>query len=155
MNDRIKKILLIIIVCVPLFILGWFGIAIYQMGKGWDIINESTWQLENQVLLNEYFSPDSIKKIGLYIYDSGALGYTAIQMSVANSSESYPLTGNTLMINRIPPTIEWKNLDSVYVLIDKSNTPGFTIDSSKIINDIYFEFEVIATDSTYLKEYEN
>lgn len=74
-----KKTLLIIIVSVPILILGWFGIAIYQIGKGWDIINESTWQIENQILLNEFFSPDSTKKIGLYKYDSGALGYTAIQ----------------------------------------------------------------------------
>jgi hypothetical protein len=135
--------------------LGWFGIAIYQIGKGWNIINESTWQIENQILLNEFFSPDSTKKIGLYKYYSGALGYTAIQMSVTDPPESYPLTGNILMINRIPPVIEWKTLDSVFVLIDKSNSPGFTIDSSKKIEDIYFEFEVIATDSTYLKKYEH
>ena len=155
MNDRAKKILLIIIVSVPILILGWFGIAINQIGKAFDDMNIDIWEIENQIFLGEFFSPDSTKKIGLYKYDSGALGYTAIQMSIADSYETYPLTGNILMINRIPPVIEWKTLDSVFVLIDKSNSPGFSIDSSKKIEGIYFEFEVIATDSTYLKENEH
>ena len=59
------------------------------------------------------------------------------------------------MINRIPPSIDWLNNDSVSVRIDKSNTPGFAIRSSKTINGTHFQFDVIATDSTYLKQYEN
>ena len=105
-------------------------------------------------MLKEYYSPDSTKKIGFYNYDSGALGYTAIQMSVIDSSQTYPLTGNILMINRIPPTVDWSSQDSVFVIIDKSNTPDFTIDSTKWVDNILFQFEVMATDSTYSKEYE-
>ncbi len=94
-------------------------------------------------------------KIGLYKYDSGALGYTTIQMSVIDSSATYPLSGNILMINRIPPKIKWKTQDSIFCVIDKSNTPGFTIDSTLIIEEINFEFEIFASDSTYLNQYEN
>jgi len=155
MNKKIKRTLIALIILIPVAFFGWKGFQIYQMTQFFRILSEDTWQVEKQLLLKEIYSPDSTKKIGLYNYDSGALGYTAIQMSVVDSSETYPLTGNILMINRIPPSIEWKNKDSVFVIINKSNTPNFTIDSSKRIKETCFEFEVIATDSTYLKQYEN
>lgn len=154
MNDKVKKFLIIIVALIPVLFLAWFGIVLYQLDEA-EAMNLEIWEVENQILLNEFYSPDSTKRIGFYNYDSGALGYTAIQMSIVDSSQSYPLTGNILMINRIPPSITWETGDSVFVVIDKSNTPGFTIDSSKMITGITFLFKVIATDSTYLKQFEN
>ena len=119
-----------------------FGVWIYMITSAFNSFHEDTWQIEKQLILKESFSPDSTSKIGLYNYDSGALGYTAIQMSVVDSSEGYPLTGNILMINRIPSSIKWYSNDSVSVVLDTSNTPGFRIDPNKNINGIKFNFNI-------------
>ena len=46
--------------------------------------------------MHESFSPQKRYKIGVYNYDEGALGYTAVQVSIAKANEKYPLTGNLL-----------------------------------------------------------
>lgn len=117
-----------------------FAVWIYMITSAFNSFNDDIWQVEKQIILEESFSPDSLNKIGLYNYDSGALGYTAIQMSVVDTSEGYPLTGNILMINRIPPRMDWVANDSVSVLLDTTNTPGFRIEPSKNVNGIEFSF---------------
>ena len=136
-----KTFLKILLGVIVVGIIG-FAVWIYMISLSFTSLNDDIWQVEKQIILEESFSPDSLNKIGFYNYDSGALGYTAIQMSVVDSSEGYPLTGNLLMINRIPPSIEWFSNDSVAVVIDTSNTPGFRIEPSKKINGIKFNFNI-------------
>src|SRR6056297_2595203 len=136
-----KTFLKILLGVIVVGIIG-FAVWIYMISLSFTSLNDDIWQVEKQIILEESFSPDSTNKIGLYNYDSGALGYTAIQMSVVDSSKGYPLTGNILMINRIPPNIEWFSNDSVSVVLDTSNTPGFRIEPNKNINGIKFNFNI-------------
>ncbi len=39
MDDRLKKVFLVIIVSVPIVILGWFGVSIYLIDKAFDNLN--------------------------------------------------------------------------------------------------------------------
>jgi len=125
---------LILITLVAL--IGWIAFLFYVFNSWRDEI----WSEKNRIIVNEYFSPDSSKKIGLYKYDSGALGYTAIQMSILYTDGAYPIGGNILQINRIPPEVNWVTDDSVVVILDTSNTPGFEIKENCIIDGVKFKF---------------
>ena len=138
MASTILKIFLGIILVGLVALAAWP----FMIMSVFDSLNEDTRQVEKQIIVEESFSPDLLTKIGVYKYNSGALGYTAIQMAVVDSSEGYPLSGNVLTINRIPPRIEWNSVDSVTVLLDTSNTPGFRIEPRKIIKGIKFGFTV-------------
>lgn len=59
-------------------------------------IPDDIWSHENRHMLYETYSPNKKYKIGVYNYDSGALGYTSVQVSMVKSDEQYPLAGNIL-----------------------------------------------------------
>ena len=57
-------------------------------------------------------------------------------MSLVDIGNDYPISGNILQINRIPPEISWINNNQVYVILDTSNTPNFIIDRNIDIDSI-------------------
>jgi hypothetical protein len=67
---------------------------------------DETWTHENQNMLYESFSPNHQRKLGVYNYDIGALGYTAVQVSVVDAAEPYPLSGN-LLRDRYVESVNW------------------------------------------------
>jgi hypothetical protein len=64
------------------------------------------WSRENRNMLYESFSPNGKLKIGAYNYDSGALGYTSVQVSVVGAEETYPISGNLLRDQYIE-SVKW------------------------------------------------
>lgn len=138
---RIKPILKVVFLIFILVILGFSSWIIYGYYKFFTWTDE-IWTVENRTILKEYVSPDTLRKIGLYHYDSGALGYTAIQMSLIDIGKKYPISGNILQINRIPPEINWIQNNQIYVILDTSNTPGFKIEQNIDVDSIKMIFEI-------------
>lgn len=140
-NMRINSLLKTIFLIFVIVILGFSSWMIYGYYKFFTWTDD-IWTIENRTILREYVSPDTLRKIGLYHYDSGALGYTAIQMSLVDIGKEYPISGNILQINSPPPEIRWVENNQIYVILDTFNTPGFKIDRNVEVDSIRMIFEI-------------
>ena len=115
-----KNILLIITgATIPIIIAGLGYIYIQNSMPEPDI-----WSHENRHMLYETYSPNKKYKIGVYNYDSGALGYTSAQVSMVKSNEKYPLAGNILRQKYIN-SVNWLSNEKAEFFMkttDKLNT---------------------------------
>lgn len=93
-----KKILLGSLIPIALAGLGFLYLKISMP--------DEIWSHENRNMLYESFSPSGRLKIGAYNYDSGALGYTSVQVSVVDAEEKYPIAGNLLRDQYIE-SVKW------------------------------------------------
>lgn len=57
-------------------------------------------------MLYESISPNGRLKVGAYNYDSGAFGYTSVQVSVVGAEETYPISGN-LLRDQYVESVKW------------------------------------------------
>src|SRR5207247_9606106 len=67
----------------------------------------SVWQPENRIMLSEHIAPDSSRKIGVYMYDAGALGYTTLNVSLVAIDEDYPIDANLFKTDKVPASVKW------------------------------------------------
>ena len=62
-------------------------------------------------MLYESFSPQRKYKLGVYDYDEGALGYSAVQVSVVRAGARYPIHGN-LLREQYVDSVKWISADT-------------------------------------------
>jgi hypothetical protein len=82
---------------------------------------DDIWSHQNRNILYESVSPDNRFKIGAYNYDSGALGYTSVQVSIAEVKDQYPLSGNLLRDQYIESVVWVSNKRAEFPLRLKNN----------------------------------
>ena len=96
-----KNTLLILSGALISIVIVGFAIAFIKITSPIEI-----WSHENRNMLFESYSPQKKHKIGVYNYDEGALGYTAVQVSFVEAEEKYPISGNLLRDQYID-SVEW------------------------------------------------
>jgi hypothetical protein len=77
---------------------------------------ETIWSDENRHILQESLSPNGKLKVGVYNYDSGAFGYTSVQVSAVGNEEIYPIAGNLLQ-GHIVDSIKWNSESGAEITI--------------------------------------
>ena len=103
-----KNILIGALIPILLLILGSFYMQSLGVSGGWSE--------EHRVILNESPSPDEQFKVGVYHYNIGATGYSAVQVSVVAHDENYPISGNLLHGQKIE-SVTWLSNSSAEISI--------------------------------------
>lgn len=78
------------------------------------------WSAETRVMLHEVVSPDKEYKFGVYHYDIGALGYSAVQASLVKIEDDYPINGNMLSGKAIT-SVSWLSGSTIEVVSPTTN----------------------------------
>jgi len=77
-----------------------------------------SWQRENRAMLSEHVAPDSSWKVGVYMYDVGALGYSTVNVSLVAIGEDYPIEANLFKTDEVPASVEWTDARNVIIRVD-------------------------------------
>ena len=83
-------------------------------------LQQNIWSHENRNMLYESYSPQKQHKVGVYNYDKGALGYTAVQVSIVEAEDKYPISGNLLRDQYIEP-VKWVSENTAELPIKQKN----------------------------------
>lgn len=95
MQNRSKKILIIISISVAILFLMFAGGIVLITSTAVPLPSmKDVWEKENRIVLLEAFAQDSTMKYAEYCYDSGIMGYTAVQKAYVRMNDEYPIRGN-------------------------------------------------------------
>lgn len=124
-NNTTKTILLLLTgALIPILITGAGYIYLTKSFEGFE------WSDETRNILFEKYSPNKKYKIGVYNYDIGALGYSAVQVSIIDSQNKYPITGNILP-HQYVNSVKWVSDKKAELIIGSKS-----VFNSKIIIDL-------------------
>lgn len=126
MNNNITKTILLLFTgaLIPILLAGAVYIYLTKSFEGFE------WSDETRNILFEKYSPDKKYKVGVYNYDIGALGYSAVQASIMESQDTYPIAGNVLPYQYVN-SVKWVSDNKVELIIGRENNLN-----SKIIIDL-------------------
>lgn len=96
-------------------------------------------------MLQEVVSPDSTYKIGIYEYDSGALGYTISNVSLVSINKEYPIEGNLFKVERIPKLVKWNGSHEVQLTVFEEGLSR-KLPKYETKDDILVKYELVNAD---------
>jgi len=111
------------IVFILFAIIGWKGYQVYSSLS--NLIpsgDQFVGLFDKPVIKEEYYSPDSTMKLGVYRFlvpGDGAFEISDTYISVVDTSMEYPREGNIFSVKDSVPEIGWISKDSIFVQIDQ------------------------------------
>ena len=141
MNLKATKIWKWTIIVVGISIAIGLFLVIYIPIKMFSELRDDIWNIRNRKILHEYFSPDSLNVVGIYHYDSGALGYTAMNVSLIHKNTEYPIEGN-IMICNLKPNVVWESNSLIIIKADTSQSWTGPKERLIKINGIEIKYEL-------------
>jgi len=109
------------IVFILFAIIGWKGYQVYSSLS--NLIpsgDQFVGLFDKPVIKEEYYSPDSTMKLGVYRFlvpGDGAFEISDTYISVVDTSMEYPREGNIFSVKDSVPEIGWISKDSIFVQI--------------------------------------
>ena len=129
-TKKISKIWIVISISIAiLFLLTVGGIILISSTAVPIPSGKDVWIDENRIILVEAHSDDSLHKYAEYYYDSGVLGYTAVQKSYVKFLDKYPIKGN---VGRESGSTEYNVIKQMPLIVIKG-CEGDVIDTLKVI----------------------
>ena len=129
-TKKIPKIWIVISISVAiLFLLTAIGILFISSTAVPIPSGKDVWNEENRIILLESHSGDTLHKYAEYYYDSGVMGYTAVQKAYVKFTEKYPIKGN---VGRESGSTEYNSIRESTLIIIKG-CEGDLIDTLKVV----------------------
>ncbi len=111
------------IIFIIFAIIGWKGYQVYSslsnlIPSGAEFLG----LFDKPVVREEYYSPDSTMKLGVYRFlvpGDGAFEISDTYISVIDTSMEYPREGNIFSVEDSIPNMEWISRDSILIQLDR------------------------------------